>query len=79
MRLEIRNLVGKVIGINRTEKINRDGESVETYKVTIEFDNSDYKVKTTITTEDARIIENFHLNQEFRLSISPANRRLSDF
>ncbi|WP_456329263.1 hypothetical protein [Archaeoglobus sp.] len=79
MRLEIRNLIGKVVGINRTEKVNRDGDSVETYKVTIEFDDSDYKVKATITTEDAGIIEDFHLNQEFRLSIQPANRKLSDF
>ena len=77
--LEIKDLVGKVVGINRTEKVDRYGDSVESYKITIEFQDSDFKVKATITTDDAEIAESFHLNQEFKLSILPANKTLEDF
>ncbi len=77
--MEIKDLVGRVVGINRTEKINRDGLDVETYKVSLEFVDADYKVKLTITTEEFDIAEQFRLNQEFKLSIQPANRSLDEF
>jgi len=77
--LEIKDLVGRVVGINRTEKINRDGLDVETYKVNLEFVDANYKVKVTITTEEMTIAEEFRLNQEFRLSIQPANKTLDEF
>lgn len=77
--MEIKNLVGRVVGINRTEKINKDGLDVENYRVTIEFVDADYKAKLTITTEDEEVATQFRLNQEFQLRLFPANKTLSDF
>jgi hypothetical protein len=79
LKLEIKDLVGKVVGINKVEKLNSKGNNEEKYKITIEFDGFDYEVKVAITTEYVEIAEQFRLNQEFRLSIQPANKTLDEF
>ena len=75
--MEIKDLFGKVIGINKVEKINSKGKNEEKYKITIEFSEFDYDIKNT--TEEIEIAKEFQLNQEFILSIQPANKTLDEF
>ncbi|MBO8183129.1 MAG: hypothetical protein H0Z28_10115 [Archaeoglobus sp.] len=72
-------LSGKVIGLSKTEKVNSEGDNVETYKATLKFNGEDYTIKLTLTTEEYDITEDFTLNEEFLLTLKPANRSLTDF
>ena len=71
--------LGKVVGLSRNEKINSEGENVETYKATLKFNGEDYTIKLTLTTEEYDITEDFTLNQEFLLTLKPANKSLNEF
>jgi len=77
--MEGRNIIGKVKGVNRTEKINKDGLYEEAFKVTIEFVDTDYKAKLVIQTEDKDTAKSFILGQEFQLRLAPANTKLDEF
>ena len=77
--MEIKDLVGKVVGINKVEKINSKGKNEEKYRIMIEFSEFDYDIKMNITTEEIEIAKEFQLNQEFVLNIRPANKTLEEF
>jgi hypothetical protein len=85
---EIKGVLGKVVSIQKSEKVDNSGANKQSYKIGLVFDwryvksvkdYDDVKIKVTIATSNSELAESFSVGEAVKLSILRADRSLEDF